>query len=291
MAALRPSPGGAGHVAVQHRPHDRARPLPGRRTSEAARRTFRPRPADDRGVAPRRSLARARGRRFGAHRRRARGARVARRVRPRRLRPISRSRPRLRPARRNRSRGPPSTTSTARCPLRVSRPRIPSVRPPSPARRPTQRAIPARPPSPSLCRTPLGLRRRFRHRSLQRRPVPPAGAAVSYTATANDLIAGGVAVTCGPASGSTFPVAVTTVNCSATDGANTSAGSFTVTVTNSAPTITVPGAADGRGIRRGRLQRQLRPRADEANDRSGRLFPFRLARVPRGRNSRSGRRP
>ena len=79
-----------------------------------------------------------------------------------------------------------------------------------------------------------------------------AGAAVSYTATANDLVAGGVVVTCAPVSGSTFPVAVTTVNCSATDGANTSAGSFTVTVTNSAPTITVPGqqmveAADATG--------------------------------------------
>ncbi len=67
------------------------------------------------------------------------------------------------------------------------------------------------------------------------------GAVVSYTATANDLVAGSVAAACLPASGGMFPVAVTTVNCSATDGANASAGSFTVTVTNSAPTITVPG--------------------------------------------------
>ena len=67
------------------------------------------------------------------------------------------------------------------------------------------------------------------------------GAVVSYTATANDLVAGSVAATCVPASGSTFSVGVHTVNCSATDGANESQGSFTVTVTNSAPTITVPG--------------------------------------------------
>ncbi|MDX6423235.1 MAG: hypothetical protein QOI67_706 [Gaiellaceae bacterium] len=67
------------------------------------------------------------------------------------------------------------------------------------------------------------------------------GAAVSFVATANDVVAGSVAVDCVPASGSTFPVAVTTVQCSATDGANTSSGSFPVTVSNSAPTITLPG--------------------------------------------------
>lgn len=69
----------------------------------------------------------------------------------------------------------------------------------------------------------------------------PAGATVSYTASANDLVAGGVPVSCTPVSGSTFATGVTTVDCSATDGTNTSAGSFSVTVTNSAPTITVPG--------------------------------------------------
>jgi hypothetical protein len=69
-----------------------------------------------------------------------------------------------------------------------------------------------------------------------------AGAAVSYTASANDLVDGGVSVSCTPASGSSFPMGATTVNCSATDSrTNTSAGSFSVTVTNSAPTVTVPG--------------------------------------------------
>lgn len=67
------------------------------------------------------------------------------------------------------------------------------------------------------------------------------GAAVSYSASASDLVAGSVAVSCAPASGSTFALGTTTVNCTATDGANTSAGQFSVTVSNTAPTITVPG--------------------------------------------------
>jgi hypothetical protein len=80
-----------------------------------------------------------------------------------------------------------------------------------------------------------------------------AGAAVSFTATANDLVAGAVAASCDHASGSTFPVGVTTVTCSATDGTNPpTSGTFSVTVTNSAPTITVPGtqiveASDAQG--------------------------------------------
>jgi hypothetical protein len=69
-----------------------------------------------------------------------------------------------------------------------------------------------------------------------------AGAAVSYSASANDLVDGGVGVSCAPASGSTFPMGATAVNCSATDSrGNGSAGSFSVTVTNAPPTITVPG--------------------------------------------------
>jgi hypothetical protein len=69
-----------------------------------------------------------------------------------------------------------------------------------------------------------------------------AGAVVSYSASANDLVDGGVGVSCAPASGSTFPLGTTTVNCSAADTrGNGSAGSFSVTVTNAAPTITVPG--------------------------------------------------
>jgi hypothetical protein len=61
----------------------------------------------------------------------------------------------------------------------------------------------------------------------------PAGAVVTYTnPTASDLVDGPVAVTCTPASGSTFPVGTTTVNCVAADShGNSVTKSFTVTVT------------------------------------------------------------
>ena len=59
----------------------------------------------------------------------------------------------------------------------------------------------------------------------------PTGAVVNFSATATDQVDGSVAVTCVPASGSTFPLGTTTVNCSATDVAgNTTAGWFDVTV-------------------------------------------------------------
>jgi len=59
-----------------------------------------------------------------------------------------------------------------------------------------------------------------------------SGAAVNWPApTASDLVSGTVAVNCLPASGSTFPVATTTVTCTATDAAHNSASrTFTVTV-------------------------------------------------------------
>ena len=63
-----------------------------------------------------------------------------------------------------------------------------------------------------------------------------AGAAVTYTPTATDLVDGSVPVSCSPASGSDFPVGTTTVNCSATDAHhNTATGSFTVTVNEPPP--------------------------------------------------------
>jgi len=59
----------------------------------------------------------------------------------------------------------------------------------------------------------------------------PAGAIVSYTATATDNSGVSPTVTCAPASGSTFPIGTTTVSCTAKDAAgNASIGSFTVTV-------------------------------------------------------------
>src|SRR5206468_4103031 len=58
-----------------------------------------------------------------------------------------------------------------------------------------------------------------------------AGAAVTFTASASDIVDGSVATTCSPASGSTFGIMPTLVNCSATDAhGNTGSASFHVTV-------------------------------------------------------------
>jgi HYR domain-containing protein len=69
-----------------------------------------------------------------------------------------------------------------------------------------------------------------------------SGAVVSYTASANDAVDGSRPVTCSPASGSTFPIATTTVNCSASDTkGNAASGSFTVTVQDTVkPVLTLP---------------------------------------------------
>ena len=73
----------------------------------------------------------------------------------------------------------------------------------------------------------------------------PAGIAVTYTATAGDNVDASPALTCSPASGSTFAVGTTTVSCSSTDAAgNTGTGTLAVTVTlidNTAPVVVVPG--------------------------------------------------
>jgi len=71
----------------------------------------------------------------------------------------------------------------------------------------------------------------------------PSGAAVSYTASASDLVDGAVTPSCSPLSGATFPLGTTAVACSATDAhSNTSNGSFNVTVKDTtAPTIEVHG--------------------------------------------------
>ncbi len=71
----------------------------------------------------------------------------------------------------------------------------------------------------------------------------PAGAVVTYSASASDLVDGSVAVSCDHASGSTFPLGPTTVSCSATDAhANNGTGSFTVNIQDpDAPTLNLPG--------------------------------------------------
>jgi hypothetical protein len=69
-----------------------------------------------------------------------------------------------------------------------------------------------------------------------------AGAVVTYSATADDLEDGALVPTCVPASGSTFALGATTVDCSVTDSAsNTTTGSFSVTVVDTTPpAVTVP---------------------------------------------------
>jgi PKD repeat protein len=68
-----------------------------------------------------------------------------------------------------------------------------------------------------------------------------AGAAVTFTATGNDAEDGSIPAVCTPASGSTFAIGTTTVNCTVTDASMaTATGSFTVTVTNNPPTFVPP---------------------------------------------------
>lgn len=70
----------------------------------------------------------------------------------------------------------------------------------------------------------------------------PSGAAVSYDASAADLVDGSITPACQPPSGSTFALGTTTVNCTATDAAgNVASGSFPVKVQDTTPpTLTVP---------------------------------------------------
>ena len=70
----------------------------------------------------------------------------------------------------------------------------------------------------------------------------PAGAVVTYDATASDIVDGAITPSCSPASGATFAVGSTTVDCTATDAhGNSATGSFVVNVVdNTAPTLVVP---------------------------------------------------
>jgi hypothetical protein len=78
----------------------------------------------------------------------------------------------------------------------------------------------------------------------------PDGLPVTYTApTASDTVDGSVGVTCSPASGTTFPVGISQVNCTAVDAhGNSSIGSFTVTV-NPPPDATIPDIRVPRTVR------------------------------------------
>src|SRR5205823_2131017 len=71
----------------------------------------------------------------------------------------------------------------------------------------------------------------------------PGGAKVTYTPpTATDTVDPSPAVTCAPASGSSFPPGDTAVSCTAKDASgNTTSGSFKVTVQDTTPPkVTVP---------------------------------------------------
>src|SRR5206468_9865449 len=59
----------------------------------------------------------------------------------------------------------------------------------------------------------------------------PSGAVVNFTVTAT----GGGAITCTPASGSTFPFGTTTVSCTATNNVGSTSGTFNVTVVDTTP--------------------------------------------------------
>jgi len=70
-------------------------------------------------------------------------------------------------------------------------------------------------------------------------------AMVTYSTGASDNCPG-VTVACSPPSGSAFPIGATTVNCTATDTSGHTANcSFTVTVTNPNPVVTITGPPSG----------------------------------------------
>ncbi|MEO8682907.1 MAG: HYR domain-containing protein, partial [Vicinamibacterales bacterium] len=72
--------------------------------------------------------------------------------------------------------------------------------------------------------------------NMTQQATSPSGATVTFFASANDSIDGQRPVTCGPASGSTFPFGSTTVTCSASDtSGNMATGTFTITVQDTNP--------------------------------------------------------
>jgi protocatechuate 3,4-dioxygenase beta subunit len=65
-----------------------------------------------------------------------------------------------------------------------------------------------------------------------------SGAAVSFEATAQDVVDGAVPVTCSRASGTEFPLGPTTVSCTAEDAThNVATGTFVVTVVDTTPPV------------------------------------------------------
>ncbi len=75
--------------------------------------------------------------------------------------------------------------------------------------------------------------------TIEKEATGPSGAEVTYTTpTATDIVDGTVPVICTPASGSTFAIGETTVNCTATDKhGNTAEATFKVIVTDKTPPV------------------------------------------------------
>jgi hypothetical protein len=72
----------------------------------------------------------------------------------------------------------------------------------------------------------------------------PAGAVATFMTSASDIVDGVRPVTCFPASGSTFPLGVTTVSCTSTNAhGNTAPGSFAITVRDTMPPVVTPPAS------------------------------------------------
>ena len=73
---------------------------------------------------------------------------------------------------------------------------------------------------------------------LTREASSAAGATVTFSASATDVVDGSTAPSCSPASGSTFAIGTTAVTCSATDAHNnTGQGSFHVVVQDTTPPV------------------------------------------------------
>lgn len=95
-----------------------------------------------------------------------------------------------------------------------------------------------------------------------------AGAVVSYTATATDLVDGSVTPSCSPASGAAFAIGETTVTCSASDAAGNSAiAPFTITVVDTtAPVLNLPADVDAEANQLGGKIETFSPTATDAVD-------------------------
>jgi uncharacterized repeat protein (TIGR01451 family) len=76
------------------------------------------------------------------------------------------------------------------------------------------------------------------------RTLSRAGAPVTYTATAQDLVDGALPTTCTPPSGSNFPLGKTTVTCTATDKAGNTGSDTAVVTVILIPPVPVAPAAD-----------------------------------------------